>query len=151
MEFARRFDDPFGDVMQRLWERATGSAWPVAVAASAQQAAAGRFPVNIYEDGVNYYMTCMLPGVHPDAIEVTTEGNILTVSGSFQPGAPEGASVALQELGPVQFRRQFSMGSGLDPDGVSAHYENGMLQLVLSKAQQHRTRRIPITSDSLRG
>lgn len=143
-DLARRFDDPFGDVMQRLWERATGAAWPVAVAASAQQAATGRFPVNIYEDGANYYMTCMLPGVRPDALEVSTEGNVLTISGAYQPHAPEGAAAVLQEFGPVQFRRQFSLGSGLDTDGISAHYENGMLQLVLSKAQQNRTRRIPI-------
>ncbi len=146
MEFARRFDDPFGDVMQRLWERATGAAWPTAVTASAQQAAAGRFPVNIYEDGASYYMTCMLPGVRPDALEVTTEGNVLTISGSFAPHAPDGANVVLQELGPVQFRRQFTLGAGIDTDSISAHYEQGILRLVVAKAAHSRARRIPVAS-----
>src|SRR5688572_9441757 len=101
-DVVRRFEDPFGDLMERLWERATGAAWPVAMASNARQTAVGRFPCNVYEDGSNYYMTCMVPGLRPESIEITTEGDVLTVAGAYEPHVPDGATVVVQELGPVQ-------------------------------------------------
>lgn len=142
-----RFEDPFGEFMQRWWDLAANMMWPHTAFASAQPAqAAGRFPVNVYEDGANYYLTALLPGVSAESLEVKTEGNVLTITGRYEPHAPDGATPLLQEMGTVQFQRQFTLGAGIDPEGVNAHYQNGVLSLVIAKAAHSRARRIPISS-----
>ncbi len=138
-----RFNDPFGDAFHRLWERAA-TQWPQAVATAAEHAAAGRFPVNVYEDGRNYYVTCMMPGVSADHLQVTVEGDVLTIAGAYQPQTPDGAAPVVREMGPMQFRRQFTLGGGFDQDSVNAHYQDGILSLTIAKAARSRSYRIPV-------
>ncbi|MCX6020552.1 MAG: Hsp20/alpha crystallin family protein [Chloroflexi bacterium] len=138
-----RFNDPFGDAFHRLWERAA-TPWPQAVAMAAEYAAAGRFPVNVYEDRRNYYVTSMMPGVSAEHLRVTVEGDVLTIAGAYKPQAPDGATALVREMGPMQFRRQFTLGGGFDQESVSAEYQDGILSLTIAKAVRSRSYRIPV-------
>ena len=92
--YAWRYEDPFGEFMQRWWDLATNMAWPSTMMSGVQQEqqTTGRFPVNVYEDGSNYYLIALLPGVNTDKLEVKAEGNVLTIAGTFDPHVPDGAN-----------------------------------------------------------
>ncbi len=46
-------------------------------------------PVDVYADGDNYVIEAALPGLAPDAVNVSVLGNQVTISGEY-PQAPEG-------------------------------------------------------------
>jgi len=122
---------------------------------------------NIYEDDAHYYILGMLPGLDPDKFDLNVKENVLTVSGSYsfsnwpettsQPANGKGKDTGnegketgpgvrtlLKEIPQGQFYRQFQLPGTFDSEKIEAHYENGLLKLLLPKTQSSQTRRIPV-------
>ena len=117
---------------------------------------------NIYEDDTNFYFLGMLPGLDPEKFDLTVKENVLTVSGSYSfsnwpvtnsPSTGEGKEAKesspavrtlLKEIPQGQFYRQFQLPTAFDSEKIEAHYENGLLKLLLPKTQSSQTRRIPV-------
>lgn len=118
---------------------------------------------NIYEDDTNFYILGMLPGFDPEKFDLNVKENVLTVSGNYsfsnwpeplsQPDS--GSDKEAKENGPAvrtllkeipqgQFYRQFQLPGAFDSEKIEAHYENGLLKLLLPKMQSSQTRRIPV-------
>jgi HSP20 family protein len=120
---------------------------------------------NVYEDGANFYLLGLLPGLDPEKFDLTVKENILTISGKYSfTDWPQGLTQAVngtdtdkevKETGPAvqtllkeipegQFYRQIQLPSAFDAERIEAHYADGLLKLRLPKTQSSQTRRIPV-------
>ncbi len=102
-------------------------------------------PMDAYRHEDRFVVHLDVPGVDPDSIDLTVEKNVLSVSAErrWQPG--EGDEVLVSERPQGSFSRQLFLGEGLDPDGIEAHYDNGVLSLTVPVAEQAKPRRVEIS------
>ena len=101
--------------------------------------------MDVYAEGDNYVIEAAVPGLAPDAIDVTVLGNQVTISGEY-PAGVEGRRYLFRERAGGRFERTVTLGADLDADKVQAHYEHGVLRLVIPKAEFARPKRIEIGS-----
>lgn len=107
----------------------------------------GVFPaVNLYENADAYLLTAELPGVAPDAIQVSLEGSTVTLQGSrsIEFGDPEKTSLHRRERQTGAFRRAFEVPASIDADKVEAVHRDGVLMLRLPKTPEHQPRQITV-------
>jgi HSP20 family protein len=109
---------------------------------------AGVFPlVNVTEDPNNYYVRAELPGVKADELGISVTGDTLTLSGERKlPEESEKASYHRREREAGSFSRVISLPGRLDVDKVKAHAEDGVLTVVLPKAESAKPRQITVKS-----
>jgi HSP20 family protein len=96
------------------------------------------------EDGA-LVLRCDLPGVDPKDLEVTLEGDTLTIAGERK---AERRGRRFSEIRYGRFRRVVSVPEGLDPEKVSAAYTKGVLEVTLPLPGANRPRRVPVETDS---
>ncbi len=90
-----------------------------------------------------------VPGVDPDAIEVTVHDRVLTVSGERTFARAEGGRTAYRlERRHGRFARSLTLPKTVDPDRIRARYEHGVLHLELPKRPEAQPRRIAIAAGS---
>ncbi len=90
-----------------------------------------------------------LPGVSLEDVDITLDGNLLTISGERKGATQEGVSYYLNELPYGAFRRSVAVPDGVDADSIKARFEQGVLEVVLPGATtQLEPKRIPIEGGS---
>ncbi len=101
-------------------------------------------PVDIYTTDENVVVIAALPGVHPDDVEVTFEGNTVTIKGEFpQPEEPN-MNWHLQERYYGPFERTIRLHIPVNMEKAEALFEHGLLKLVIPKAEEIRPRKIKV-------
>jgi len=85
-----------------------------------------------------------VPGVTPDAIDVSVERNVLTVKAERSWWPAEGDDVLARERAQGTYQRQVMLGEGLDAERLDAHYEHGVLTIVVPVAEQAKPRKVEI-------
>jgi HSP20 family protein len=134
--------EPFGEMLplreavNRLFEDSL-----VRPAAVAPRGAA--VPMDVYTDGDDYVLELAVPGVDPNAVDISVLGNQVTLSGEFAK-APEGRQYLHRERGVGRFERTITLPTELDAGKATAHYEHGVLRLTLPKAETAKPRRISL-------
>lgn len=101
-------------------------------------------PTNLWEDGDNYYLHLLAPGIDPSSVEITATNGVLTITGQMSTPTPEGGKAVWQEWGPVQFRRQVNLPAGFDADRCQATYQNGILSVLVPKPEQVKPKSIKV-------
>jgi HSP20 family protein len=92
-------------------------------------------------------VTLELPGVRPEDVEVSLEGNVLTVAGEKKEERTEGderGTWHLAERRYGRFTRSFVLPRDVEADKIEASYEHGLLRIRIPKAERARRRRIEI-------
>ena len=128
--------DPFREI-DRLAAQLVGSA------ASARSGPRW-MPMDLYRSGDHYVVNVDLPGVDPGSIDLSVDGNTLTVQAQRTLIAEDSAQWLAQERPAGTFMRQLSLGEGLDVDGIHASYENGVLSLTIPVIEQAKPRKIEV-------
>jgi HSP20 family protein len=103
-------------------------------------------PMDAYRQGDHFVAHFDLPGVDASSIDVTVEKNVLTVTAERQWQLAEDQQVLASERPQGRFSRQLFLGEGLDPDGVEARYDAGVLTVTIPVAEQAKPRKVEITS-----
>ena len=130
---------PLRTVMDRLLESAfTPSFW-----VAGQSGFAG-FGMDLYEDDNAYYIHCLLPGIDPNAVNVSVQDNVLTISGESKRNVPEGWRPLFQEIGYGQFQRQVTLTTPVDAGKAEATYHDGILTITLPKAEAAKPKTIKV-------
>ena len=113
-----------------------------------QQASSGVFPLtNLTEDKDNYYVRAELPGVKGDELDIQVTGNNLAISGQRKIAAEEeGAKYHRKEREAGKFSRMIGLPGEVDTDRVEAKLENGILTIVISKAEIAKPKQISIST-----
>jgi HSP20 family protein len=130
-EMDRLFDDTFG-------RAATGaSAWHPAV--------------DVREEGDAFVFELELPGVSPEAVEVTADNGVLSVSGekkSEQQRDDDRWHIVERTQG--SFRRTFQLPQNVSDERIEASFENGVLTVRIPKAEVPKPKKIEIRSQGRR-
>jgi HSP20 family protein len=138
--------DPFNEMtsLRDMMDRVFEQAWvrPTSVF----EGSMSRFPVDLYEAGDEYVLTASLPGVTPEQVDVTVQGNTVTVSYERKRDENEGVTWHARELPYGRFTRQIGLPVHIDNEHVEASMEHGVLRLRLPKVAQARERRVEIKS-----
>ena len=100
--------------------------------------------VDIYEAKDGIHIICDMPGVAPDAVEITLEKNILTLEGYVTPQQPEDYTLNYAEYRVGDYHRQFTISNEIDQDNITATMKDGILQLTLPKSAP-TTRQIAVS------
>lgn len=104
-------------------------------------------PVSVEERSDEILLTAELSGMSGDAVEITLENNVLTISGEKRDSraeGEEGGRFHLVERSFGAFRRSFTLPRTVRGEGISADFDNGLLTVRLPKAEEAVSRRIEV-------
>jgi HSP20 family protein len=90
-----------------------------------------------------------LPGMDVGEIEIELENNVLSVSGQRLPmELGEGQRRVLAERLHGRFNRTFTLPRTVDPERITARFDNGCLTVSLPKVAEAKGRKIEIRSEA---
>jgi HSP20 family protein len=105
-------------------------------------------PVDLFREQDKYILNADLPGVEPGSVDVDVDGHLLTLRAHRVPTEEGSRRWLLQERPYGEYQRQFTIGDDVDTDGITAHYDNGVLSVTIPIAEHAKPRKIEITSES---
>ena len=101
--------------------------------------------VNVREETDAFHVEAEVPGLTREQIEVLIQhGTVLTLRGERKQAASETGTWHHQERSVGRFERAVTLPAPVDADKVQARLENGVLRLVLPKADSVKPHRIPV-------
>jgi HSP20 family molecular chaperone IbpA len=110
-------------------------------------------PLNIVDHGNAYVVRAALPGIKQEDVEVSIHAHTLTIRGQRR-GGDDGhtdGSYVVQEHPTGRWERSMVLPHEVESAGVTASYEDGILELRLPKAGPTATRTVPINGHSADG
>jgi HSP20 family protein len=126
--------DPFRE-LDRLTQAPWGGSRPV-------------MPMDAYRRNGDFVVHFDLPGIDPGTIDLTVEKNVLTVTAERRFAKQEGDEITVSERPQGRFSRQLFLGESLDPEQISANYDQGVLTLHIPIAERAKPRKVEISSGS---
>lgn len=99
--------------------------------------------VNIYETKEGYVLQAEMPSVNRQGLEITLEGNEITLVGRRTVEPAKGEAL-FRERGVADFRRVFELDPAIDTAKISASMEQGVLTLTLPKSERVKPRKITV-------
>ena len=100
---------------------------------------------DVLEHGDEYVAWLDMPGLDATEIEVSFARGTLTVRGTPRAPKAQAQKALLSEFDQVAYERTFRLGAEhFEPDAILAHYENGVLKLLLPKSKATRPRKIVV-------
>ncbi len=139
------------NAMDRLMSDTIGPAqfatiWPNGVTERGQ----AMLPIDAYATEDEVVILAAAPGIAAEDVEITVEKNTVRLSASIPSVAKsdhaKGATWYLHELPRGSFQRTLTLPMDVDSSRAEATFENGVLRLVLPKAEAARARQIPVNS-----
>jgi HSP20 family protein len=108
----------------------------------------GEFPfrptADLYETPEGLVLRMEIAGVARQDLGIDLVGQQLIIRGQRRPRPPADATRVLHyEITYGNFERTFHIPMAIDPEGVKARYENGILEVKLPR-RRPRARRIPV-------
>ena len=126
-EFDRVFDTSFGSVFRPLGSL---NRWNPAV--------------DVYQNKDQYTVQAELPGLKKEEIELSLNGDTLTISGERkQETKSEEGSRTERFFG--KFQRSVILPVPVNAEKVNATYKDGILTVVLPKAEEAKPKQIPVS------
>ena len=134
----RLWDDNFDNVMERYFqptrmldEEMAGSLTP---------------RMDVVERDGEFVVRTDLPGIKKEDINITLENGLLTISGEAKEETEEkeGGQVIRQERRYGKYMRSLRVATPIDEKRVKANYKDGVLELVLPKAEEAKPKKITV-------
>ena len=92
---------------------------------------------DLHEDANAFHVMMELPGVSKKAIHVELENSVLRVSGKHTDASGDSDHA-------YEFSRSLSVPDGINPEGIHAVMQDGVLQITMPKAEERKPRAIEI-------
>ena len=99
---------------------------------------------DIFETDQALTILMEMPGVEKSKVDVNVEDGVLTVQGQIDFTKYEGMQPVYTEYNIGNYRRAFSLSNKIDQGKIRAEMADGVLKLVLPKAEEAKPRRISI-------
>lgn len=126
--FDRFMDESLFD-MPTLWQRSDSNT----------------LALDLMEQDEQYIVKASVPGVKPEDIEITVDDGLLTVKGEIKENKEtDEDNYHLRERYTGSFMRRITLPNNIDADKIEATNENGVLTLVLPKAESVKPKRIQV-------
>lgn len=102
-------------------------------------------PLDIHQTEDSVVVKAPIPGVKPEDVEVTIEGNTLTVRGESKASEEvKEEDYILRERRYGAFHRSVTLPARLDTDKAGASYEHGVLTLSIPRREEAKPRSIKV-------
>lgn len=140
---ARLMPDPFETLfnIQRSLDASRASDW-----LSAGPSGTGSYPpLNVFRQGDDLVVITELPGIDRDDVEVQVQGDRIRIAGKKAIKYQDGASLHRRERIAGTFDRSIAIPVEVDADRVKAEYRNGILALLLPRAERDKPKSIAIS------
>ena len=125
------------DAMDRMFE----DTWTRPMSARAEREV--RLPLDVYTTPSEIVLTANVPGLKPEDVQVTLEGDTLSIYGEFK--APmENVEYIFQERSYGKFNRKLTVNVPVDVNKVEATFDSGVLTVTLPKAEAARPKTIKV-------
>jgi HSP20 family protein len=137
-----RYADPFETLFafQQALENRLTSGW-----LEGSTAGVGSYPpINIFQQGDDLVAIIELPGVRKEDLNIQAKENTIRISGQKAIDYPDGSSLHRRERVSGLFDRTLVVPMQINPDGIQAEYNDGLLALSIPRAEQDRPRTIEI-------
>ena len=102
-----------------------------------------RLPIEAYANDHEIVVRTPVPGLKPDDVVITVEGETLNIRGEF-PAPPESANYIYAERPWGKFSRTLQLNVPIQADKAEATFDNGLLTLRLPKADAVRPKVIRV-------
>src|SRR6202047_1953851 len=121
----------FNDAFERSGQESNLTAWAPAV--------------DIYENEHELVVKADLPDIDPKDLDIRVENNILTIRGDrkFEKNVNEDNYLRVERAYGA-FSRSFALANSVNPDGIKADYQNGVLTLVIPKREEAKPKQIKV-------
>jgi HSP20 family protein len=100
--------------------------------------------VNIFETKDEYVLEAEMPGVNKEGLEITLEGNVLTLVG-HRSDEPVKSQAVYRESHLADYRRVFELDPVIDAAKINARVDQGILTLTLPKSERVKPRKIAVS------
>lgn len=101
-------------------------------------------PLNVWESDDCLRAEAELPGVEPGNVDISVEGLELTIKGERKADESKGATYHRRERGAGSFSRTVRLPFEVDAGAIQATLRDGLLSIVLPKAEAAKPRKIPV-------
>ncbi len=103
-------------------------------------------PINIFDDREGVVIMAEIPGVDPTAVQITSQGNTLTISAKRERQVDPNEAVGFhrRERPVGEFSRSIQLPEGLDLQKTSAKCDAGLLIVRVPKAESAKPRQITV-------
>jgi HSP20 family protein len=130
LEWDRPFDflEEFRRRMDRFME-GSGSQWPT---------------IQMNDVDKDLIITADLPGVKDSDVNITVQGDMVTITAKREPDLPHGYTVHREERQAFEYTRSFSLPCPVQQDKIDAQLKNGLLMLRMPKAAEAKPRQVSI-------
>jgi HSP20 family protein len=143
--------DPFRDLAQ-LQDRVNRLFQESASHAGSEEAFATTSfvpPVDIYENEHNIVLKLEVPGVDQKDLDIRIDNNTITIRGErkFEKEAKE-ENYHRVERSYGSFQRSFGLPNTVNPEQVTADFENGILKITLAKRAEAKPKQVKVNVGS---
>lgn len=141
--------DPFRDMialreaMNRLFDESfvrPGTRWTESMG---DRACA--LPIDVYTTDEELVVSVGIPGVDPNAVDITIEGDTLTIKGELA-GPLDNVDYLVQERTYGKFNRVLRLNIPVQADKAEATFDRGVLTLTIPKQEEVKPKTIKVTS-----
>jgi HSP20 family protein len=94
------------------------------------------------QDALNVILE--MPGVDKNAVEVRVENDVLTIDGQVDFSKYQGLNPVYTEYNVGNYTRSFQLSNQIDQERISADLRDGVITLVLPKAEKAKPRKIKV-------
>jgi HSP20 family molecular chaperone IbpA len=99
---------------------------------------------DIFETAQALTVIMEMPGVGKDNVEVSVENDVVTIEGRIDFSKYEGIQPVYTEYNVGNYVRSFQLSSKIEQSGISAELKDGVMTLVLPKAERAKPRKIAV-------
>ncbi len=103
-------------------------------------------PLDVLSTDENLIISANVPGLSPEDIDITIEGDMLTMRGELKQSVQEGNWV-MQERYHGPFRRILTLNVPIQAEKAEAAFKDGVLTLTLPKADKVRPKVIKVLTE----
>ncbi len=102
--------------------------------------------IEVQDAGLNYLISAELPGMNEQDMDISIENNTLIIQGEKKKeNKREGKGFFRSEISYGSFYRAIPLAGDVNPEKISAYYDQGVLKIEVEKNQESTSRGKRIT------
>lgn len=101
--------------------------------------------IDVYEDKENVVIEASLAGIKPEDVNISVKDDVFSLEGSrHQTSEVEEKNYYRKEVRSGSFHRSVMLPASVQADLAEAHFENGLLKVILPKEEKSKSKNIQI-------
>ena len=100
---------------------------------------------DVWESGEVVHVLAEMPGVEPGSVEITVEGDVLTIRGRAELPRTAAHAAGVAPTIPVEYRRAFQLTETADADAIEAACQHGLVRVRVPRKKPAQ-RRITVSA-----